>query len=96
MTPEEVNALPPKVKDYIHALSTRCDPAGDIQELVCRREQVKALEILGAELKKDVSTYVAELKLAQGALKILSQQNHRTAMAYFSGLAMQQGRPKVI
>jgi uncharacterized coiled-coil DUF342 family protein len=49
MDSNEVNALPDRVRNYIHNLEARCDPAGDVQELVCLRENCKAL---GAELAK--------------------------------------------
>jgi hypothetical protein len=50
-TADAINALPPGLRDYIHDLETRCDPAGDVAELACLRETVQALEVLIAELK---------------------------------------------
>ncbi len=31
MTADEINALPQNVRDYIHALEARCDPAGEVR-----------------------------------------------------------------
>jgi hypothetical protein len=31
ITADEINALPEKLRDYIHDLSTKFDPAGDIR-----------------------------------------------------------------
>lgn len=43
-TPEEINALPDKVRAYIHDLETRCDKSGDLRRL-------KLLERLNQELQ---------------------------------------------
>jgi hypothetical protein len=32
MTPDEINALPDRVRRYIHDLETNCDPAGTIRD----------------------------------------------------------------
>lgn len=52
MTPEEIRALPKRVRDYIFALEARCDPADELQELICRREQVVALQARIADLEE--------------------------------------------
>ena len=43
MTPEEINALPTRVKQYIHDLETNADPAGTIQDLAAQKENCAAL-----------------------------------------------------
>lgn len=42
----EVNALPERVRQYVHDLETRCDPAGDVQTIASLREQRDALVAL--------------------------------------------------
>lgn len=55
-TPDEINALPEKVRRYIHDLVTRCDKSGDVQTIAILREDRDALqkrvEELEAELKQ--------------------------------------------
>ncbi len=58
MTLHEINALPERVRRYIHDLSTRTDPAGEVQELFSRREQVRALELLSAQADKKLATII--------------------------------------
>lgn len=43
MTSEEINKLPEKVRNYIHALETDCDPAGTIRENVLIKEENESL-----------------------------------------------------
>jgi hypothetical protein len=42
-TPEQINALPDEVRDYIHHLEANCDPAGVLQENFNLRENVRGL-----------------------------------------------------
>lgn len=42
-TPENIQALPEPLRRYIMLLHTRCDPAGDIQEIWSLSQQVIAL-----------------------------------------------------
>lgn len=51
MGSDEINALPDRIRAYIHDLETRCDPSGELRELVCRREQVEALSVVIARLR---------------------------------------------
>jgi hypothetical protein len=50
-TPENIHALPEPLRRYIMFLNTRCDPAGDIQQICSLREQVKGLVRRVAELE---------------------------------------------
>lgn len=43
LTADEVNALPEKVRRYIHDIETRCDPAGEVRTIACLRDQVRDL-----------------------------------------------------
>jgi len=52
MTPDEINALPERVRKYIHDLETRCDPAGEVQERWSLREQRDALVVRVRELEE--------------------------------------------
>ena len=51
MTVEEINALPDRVRSFVHDLSTRCDPAGELAELTLTRDQNRQLQALVEELK---------------------------------------------
>ncbi len=42
-TPEGVNALPEPLRQYIHDLETRCDPAGDVQRIAFLRQENEGL-----------------------------------------------------
>jgi hypothetical protein len=50
-TPDQINALPDKLRDYIHRLETIADPAGDQASLVCARDTIEALTKLNADLR---------------------------------------------
>jgi hypothetical protein len=50
---KHINGLPQPVRQYIHDLETRADPAGDVAELACLRETVAALEIRVEELEAE-------------------------------------------
>lgn len=53
MTPTEVNALPERVRRYIHDLETNADPAGMVRANVLLRDQVEYLGAMVEELQKD-------------------------------------------
>lgn len=42
--PENVNALPKPVRDYIYRLETICDPAGMVREITMLRDQNEAMQ----------------------------------------------------
>jgi hypothetical protein len=58
LSPGEFNALPEKLRRYIHDIETRLDPAGNVKEIASLTEQRDALVALVRELK-------AELKLKE-------------------------------
>ena len=49
-TPNNINSLPEKIRNYISELETTCDLAGIIRENIILRDIVKSLEI---ELEED-------------------------------------------
>ena len=49
LTAAEINALPERVRAYVHDLETRSDPAGDIRTAHFANERSKALEIRAGE-----------------------------------------------
>lgn len=63
VTAQEINALPDKIRRYIHDLETRCDPAGEVREralLKDENEQLrKKVEELLHEAQRDVRAVVA-------------------------------------
>jgi hypothetical protein len=38
-TAENINALPEPLRRYVHDLESRCDPAGELRELVLLRDE---------------------------------------------------------
>ena len=50
-TAEWFNILPSPIRDYIHDLETRADPAGDVQDLALARMTIGALETRIRELE---------------------------------------------
>lgn len=55
MTSAEINALPEKVRRFIHDLETRVDPAGEVAQNALLRDQVLQLEaaLTAAEAERD-------------------------------------------
>lgn len=47
----EINALPERVRRFVHDLETRADPAGDVREAHVARETANALAVRVAELE---------------------------------------------
>lgn len=54
-TVDEINALPEKVRRYIHDLETRCDKSGDVQTIALLREDREALAREVEELKATIA-----------------------------------------
>jgi hypothetical protein len=42
-TAENINALPPRLQEFIHWLSARADPAGDTATILCQRQDIDGL-----------------------------------------------------
>ena len=43
-TSDEINALPENIRLWVHDLETRCDPSGELRELMQGRETIRELE----------------------------------------------------
>jgi len=67
-TPEAVNALPSSLRDYIVGLETRCDPASEISQIACLRENERALVVRVANLEE------AEREYKTTAIEILKEE----------------------
>lgn len=52
---EEINALPAHLRRYIHDLSARADPAGDVLALAAARENAEALGVRVVELQGELA-----------------------------------------
>jgi hypothetical protein len=52
--PEHINALPEPIRQYIHDLETRADPAGDVAQMAFLKDTVDALLIEMRELEKEL------------------------------------------
>jgi hypothetical protein len=50
-TSENINGLPEPIRDYIHALETRCDPSGLVLENAMARDLCRQLEATFLALK---------------------------------------------
>jgi hypothetical protein len=58
-TPEEINVLPDKVRQYIHDLETRTDKSGDVQTMALLREDLDALQKRVEELEAELARWRA-------------------------------------
>lgn len=54
-TSANINALPEKVRAFIHDLQTNCDPSGTVQENVLLREQTLQLNAMIERLKREAA-----------------------------------------
>ncbi|WP_028970173.1 hypothetical protein [Sphingomonas sp. URHD0057] len=55
MTPDEINALPKRVRDYIHEIETRADPAFEVQQRWALIEQRDGLVVRVRELEAELA-----------------------------------------
>ena len=53
-TADCVNALPENLRKYIHDLETRCDPAGDVAEIILTRDLMANVGLENTELRDDI------------------------------------------
>ena len=53
MNAEEINALPERLRKYVHALETECDPAGTIRENFRLREENATLRFECERLSRE-------------------------------------------
>ena len=53
-TATQINALPDRLRDYIHGLETICDPEGLQAALVRARANIEALVKVNQELRKEL------------------------------------------
>lgn len=49
-TAANINALPEPIRQYVHDLATRCDPAGDVAQMAMLKQQNRELQALTAAL----------------------------------------------
>jgi hypothetical protein len=54
-TSEQINALPEKLRKYIHDIETNCDQTGVIREAIVQRENAEALALRVQELQKELN-----------------------------------------
>ena len=53
--PANINALPAPVRQYIHDLEARCDPAGEVAELTLIRDQNRMLQARIVQLESRIT-----------------------------------------
>jgi hypothetical protein len=76
-TPEAFNRLPTGIRQYIADLETRCDPSGDVQELVLARYTCRALELQMEELERSLHYSSGALSVAMKRLDEAEAENAR-------------------
>jgi len=83
-TPEQTNALPYHIRNYIHLVESRCDPAGDIRELVIARDTIQSL--LGVVAENDTArAQVAAMGETIGSAMSILQDGEASAEADLHG-----------
>lgn len=76
-TPEQVNALPPKIRGYIHDLETNCDPAGMVRENVIAGETTRALHEQLREMERtnrELAGHNEDFRAAESVIDSLESQ----------------------
>lgn len=61
MTSAEINALPPRLRDYIRDLECACDPAGIIRDNSILTETLRGVSVLIEEQSKLIAEQQKEL-----------------------------------
>lgn len=87
MTSAEINALPDRLRSFVHDLETRCDPAGDTRRLRLvedenrmLRNKVQELNREIADMERSVEHYKADISLLEkdrlhlGKVKLIATQ----------------------
>ena len=54
-TSEQINALPERLRKYIHAIETNCDQTGIVREAIIQRENAEALALQVKELQEKLN-----------------------------------------
>ena len=106
----EINALPPRIRQYVHYLETNADPAGDKARLLCLTENNAGLaaevERLRGELDKEIALGAAaeeaatvlriEIERLQQLIRVADEVGNKAAME-ISGLraALKSGAEKL-
>ena len=62
LTAAEVNALPDRVRAFIHELETICDPAGTVTEIGALKDQRDALAVAVVALRAQVELLTARVE----------------------------------
>lgn len=68
-TPERINALPPSLRDYIHALETNCDPAGMVSENIFAKASIDGLTAKGEKLERALASAEKSLTAAMRIIR---------------------------
>lgn len=72
MTATEINALPPKAREYIHQLVANTDPAGMVRENMQLRDMNKGLQLMYRNL------HAARVRVVPGSLVLKEYPRGRT------------------
>jgi hypothetical protein len=78
VTSAEINALPDRLRSFVHDLETRCDPAGDIRRLRLIEDENRMLRAKIQEHNSEkhdaervVERYKADISLLEKELELL-------------------------
>jgi hypothetical protein len=55
-----VNALPERIRRYVHNPQTRCDPAGDVQTMALQADTIRGLAAKVRELEAELDRFRSE------------------------------------
>ena len=68
-TAEQINALPERIRNYIHELESNCDPAGIIAENTLVKDQNEMLALINASLTSKVNLLSLDDHILHGGWK---------------------------
>lgn len=97
MTSDEINALPERVRRYIHDLETRCDPAGDVAALAAARENAAALarELADVKTLDNLPAYsMASIRPGGELVRVCDVVARGPEYARFTGVTPEEARAK--
>jgi len=70
-TPENVNRLPEPLRQYIHDIETKCDPAGDAQQILLLKDTVNGQVVRIKELENACDTFEKNSNEASQVFEVL-------------------------
>lgn len=75
MTSAEINALPDRLRSFVHDLETRCDPAGDIRRLRLIEDENRMLRVKIQEHNSEQNDVARVVERYKADIAILEKNN---------------------